>query len=114
MVIAVVSAEAKATTTGGVQARSANVAPVMTIDSPRQMMTNNPTRSARCAPSTSQSVVIDRPSPGTKKATAGAVNSSNRATSQINSRVCPSASPPLIQNTAPSSAQAEILWKFAF
>lgn len=113
MAMVVTKADTKAATTGAVHVSSANVAPVMMIDSPRQMMTNRPTRSARCAPSTSQSVVLDRPKPGTKKARAGPVNSSARAISQISSRVCPSARPPLIQNTAPSRAHSDILWKFA-
>ena len=46
---------------------SANVAPVTSSDSPRAMMMNSAQRSARCAPSTSQSVVDERPSPGTQK-----------------------------------------------
>ncbi|MND87516.1 hypothetical protein D3C80_795170 [compost metagenome] len=114
MVMVVIRADTKTVTTVGVHGNSPKVAPVMMMDSPRQMMTNRPTRSARCAPSTSQSMVLDRPRPGTKKASSGPVNSSPRATSQINNRVCPSARPPLIQNTAPSRAQVEIRWKFAF
>ena len=45
--------------------RPAAVAPVMRIDSPSAMMTNRLHRSAMWVPSTFQSVVLERPSPGT-------------------------------------------------
>ena len=47
--------------------RLAAVAPVTRMDSPSAMMTNNAQRSAMCAPSTRQSVVPERPRPGTQK-----------------------------------------------
>ena len=43
----------------------AAVAPVTSIDSPKAMITNSALRSAMCAPSTRQSMVPDRPRPGT-------------------------------------------------
>lgn len=50
---------------------SANPAPVTRIDSPRAMMTKRPQRSARWVPSMSQSVVLERPRPGTRNDTHG-------------------------------------------
>ena len=50
-----------------VQSILAKVAPVTRIDSPSAMMMNRPQRSAICAPSTSQSAVVERPRPGVQK-----------------------------------------------
>src|SRR5262245_34064292 len=65
------SAMRKAANAGQVHSSSANVAPVTSMDSPSAIMTKRPQRSARWPPSVAQSVVSDRPSPGTKKPTAG-------------------------------------------
>src|SRR5262245_28549728 len=65
------SAMTKAANAGHVHSSSANVAPVTSMDSPSEIMTKRPQRSARWTPSMAQSVVSDRPSPGTKKPTAG-------------------------------------------
>ena len=53
-----------AITTEVVNPRELAVAPVMTIDSPRAMITKDWKRSAKWAPSTSQSRVCERPSHG--------------------------------------------------
>ena len=60
------NATRKAQTRAVVAGSDAAVAPVTRMDSPSAIMTNSAQRSAMCAPSTFQSVVFERPMPGTK------------------------------------------------
>jgi hypothetical protein len=60
-------AVANAASVTAVQRASANVAPVMSSDSPSAMITNSAQRSAMCRPSTSHDSVRERPRPGTRK-----------------------------------------------
>ena len=63
-------------------------------------MTNSPQRSAMWPPSTTQSVVVERPSPGTQKPSSGAMVSMPTATAHSVSRAGPSAKAPAIQSSA--------------
>ena len=56
------------------------------IDSPSAMMTNSPQRSAMWPPSTIQSVVVERPSPGTQNPALGAIDSMPTAIAHTPSR----------------------------
>ena len=105
-------AAAKAVTLSPVQARSAKVAPATSTDSPSAMMTKRPDRSARCAPATSQSVVGDRPMPGTRNPAAGPAYSMAIATSHSAKRISrPIVSPPAIQNADETTSQTPIRQK---
>ena len=98
------------------QGSSANVAPVIRIDSPSAMMMKSAQRSAICAPSICQSVVFERPRPGTQKAAIGETYSMASAMAQIQSRVVLSAKAPAIQNGAAAVNQRKMrvkLRKFA-
>src|SRR5258708_10873440 len=99
-------AEAKALTVSSVQARSAKVAPVTTMDSPSAMMMKPAQRSAMWPPSTNQSATDDAPYFGIQNRTAGEIYSIIRATAQSASRDWPSAKPPAIQKTADIASQA--------
>jgi len=101
----------KAAATDQLHSISATVAPVTRIDSPRQMMTNRPTRSAKWPPSMVQSEVLARPRPGTKKLTAGEMYSMARAPSHSHVRVCGSANPPPIHRQADASSQIRMRTK---
>src|SRR6202000_3178168 len=94
------NADAKARTFSVVQARSANVAPVTTMDSPSAMMMNPAQRSAMWPPSTYQSITDDAPYLGIQNRTDGETYSMPSATAQSTSRCCPSAKPPAIQKIA--------------
>ena len=79
---------------------SANVAPVTRIDSPSAMMTNSPQRSAMWPPSTSQSAVVERPSPGVQKPSDGRQRTRSPAPRSTGRAArSPSANAPAIQNT---------------
>src|SRR4051794_3336336 len=78
----------------------AKVAPVTRIDSPSAMITNRPQRSDRWPPSMSHSVVLERPSPGTRNATEADTYSTAMASIHKTVRSGPSSKPPQIQNTA--------------
>src|SRR5216683_3651910 len=107
-----IKADAKATTVSVVQARSANVAPVTTMDSPSAMMMNPAQRSAMWPPSTTQSSIEDAPYFGIQNRTAGEIYSMPSATSQSSSRECPSARPPAIQKMADIDSHAVIRTAF--
>src|SRR3954447_18841804 len=98
-------ADANAPTVSSVQASSANVAPVMTMDSPSAMMINPAQRSAMWPPSTTQSATDDAPYRGIQNRTAGERYSMPSATAHTTSRDWPCANPPAIQNTADSASQ---------
>src|ERR1700733_5972063 len=89
----------KAVTASRVQGRSANVAPVTTMDSPSAMMMKPAQRSAIWPPSTAQSSIEDGPYLGTQNRAAGDRYSIPSATAHSDSRDGPSASPPAIQNS---------------
>src|SRR3954447_5413992 len=101
-------AEAKAPTLSRVQASSAKVAPVTTMDSPSAMMMNPAQRSAMWPPSTTQSATSDAPYFGIQNRTAGERYSIASATAQSDSRLLPSATPPAIQKIAEPDSQAVI------
>ncbi len=101
-------ADAKALTVSVVQARSANAAPVTTMDSPSAMMMNPAQRSAIWPPSTAQSSIEDAPYFGIQNRTAAEIYSIPSATAQRTSRECPSAMPPAIQNTADIDSQTRM------
>jgi hypothetical protein len=88
-----------------VQGSSANLAPVTRIDSPSTMIMKSPQRSAMCAPSTSQSAVVERPRPGVQKLTEGETYSMARAASHRAKRHSPCDSPPAIQSTPDRASQ---------
>src|SRR5262245_36419672 len=67
-----------------------------------------PQRSARWPPSMAQSVVSDRPSPGTKKPTASPEYSMASATAHSPSLGPGAANPPKIQNSAETESQIMI------
>src|SRR5262245_21550809 len=102
------SAMTKAANAGQVHSSSANVAPVTSMDSPSAIMTKRPQRSARWPPSMAQSVVSDRPSPGTKKPTAGPEYSMASATAHSPSLGTGAANPPKNQNSAETESQIMI------
>src|SRR5258708_4923181 len=91
-------AEAKALTVSRVQARSAKVAPVTTMDSPSAMMMKPAQRSAIWPPSTTQSATWDAPYFGIQNRTAGDKYSMPSAMAQSSSRACPSAKPPAFKS----------------
>src|SRR3954447_26779800 len=99
-------AEAKAPTLSRVQASSAKVAPVTTMDSPSAMMMNPAQSSAMWAPSTSQSATSEAPYFGIQNRTAGETYSIASASAHSSSRELPSANPPEIQNTADADSHA--------
>src|SRR3954469_802645 len=99
-------ADANAPTVSKVQASSAKVAPVTTIDSPSAMMMNPAQRSAIWPPSTTQSATSDAPYFGIQNRTAGDRYSMASATAHSSSRALPCATPPAIQNTADAVSQA--------
>src|SRR3954467_3099425 len=101
-------ADAKAPTLSAVQARSAKVAPVTTMDSPSAMMMNPAQRSAMWPPSTTQSATSDAPYFGIQKRTAGERYSMPSASAHSSSRAWPSANPPAIQKIADAESQAVI------
>ena len=103
----------KAATVDASQGRSAKVAPVTRIDSPSAMMMNRAQRSAMCPPSTSQSLVVERPSPGTRSPSDGrSIFDASSAVAQRPKRASsPSARPPAIQNRPESTSQAQMRWK---
>src|ERR1700704_3460635 len=105
-------AEANAATVSLVQARSANVAPVTTMDSPSAMMMNPAQRSAIWPPSRLQSSIEDGPYFGIQKRTAGDRYSIPSATAHSNSLHGPSAKPPRIQNTAEAASQTRMRTAF--
>src|SRR4030081_883677 len=98
-------ADAKALTVSAVQARSANVAPVTTMDSPSAMMMNPAQRSAIWPPSMAQSSIEDAPYFGIQNRTAGDRYSMPSAMAQSPSRESPSEGPPAIQNIAAADSQ---------
>src|SRR5258705_9328244 len=108
MAIAPIKADMKAPTVSAVQVRSANVAPVTTMDSPSAMMMNPALRSAIWPPSMVQSSMEDAPYFGIQKRAAGDRYSIPRATPHRTSLDCPSAMPPAIQNTADAESQASM------
>src|SRR5882762_11026380 len=93
-------ADANAPTVSMVQASSAKVAPMTTMDSPSAMMMNPAQRSAMWPPSTTQSATCDAPYFGIQNRTAGEMYSIASATAHSSSRELPSAKPPAIQNIA--------------
>src|SRR3954449_12101155 len=99
-------ADAKAPTLSAVQARSAKVAPVTTIDSPSAMMMKPAQRSAMCPPSITQSATSDAPYFGIQNRTAGERYSIASAKAQSSRRAWPSANPPAIQKIADADSQA--------
>src|SRR5712672_642985 len=101
-------ADANAPTVSMVQASSAKVAPMMTMDSPSAMMMNPAQRSAMWPPSTTQSATSVAPYFGIQNRTAGDRYSMPSATAQSASRSCPSARPPATQNSDDSVSQAVI------
>src|SRR3954453_274702 len=92
-------ADAKAPTLSAVQARSAKVAPVTTMDSPSAMMMKPAQRSAIWPPSTTQSATSVAPYFEIQNRAAAELYSMQSATAQRRSRDCPPAKPPAIQNT---------------
>src|SRR3954466_15161134 len=101
-------AEPKAPTFSRVQASSAKVAPVTTMDSPSAMMMKPAHRSAIWPPSTTQSETSDAPYFGIQNRTAGETYSIASATAHSVSRALPCAKPPAIQKTAEIDSQAVI------
>src|SRR3954470_11027223 len=101
-------ADANAPTVSKVQARSAKVAPVTTMDSPSAMMMNPAQRSAMWPPSTTQSATSDAPYFGIQNRTAGDRYSIASATAHSEIRASPCVKPPAIQNTADADSQAVI------
>src|ERR1043166_9490147 len=101
-------AEAKAPTGSGVQASSAKVAPVTTMDSPSAMMMNPAQRSAMWPPSTTQSATCDATYFGIQNRTAGDRYSIASASAHSSSRALPSENPPAIQKIADADSQAVI------
>src|SRR4051812_49556468 len=93
-------ADANAATVSKLQASSAKLAPVTTMDSPSAMMMNPAQRSAIWPPSTTQSATEDAPYRGIQNRAAGEIYSMPSAIPHSASRVCPVAKPPAIQNTA--------------
>src|SRR4029079_15661307 len=75
------------------------------MDSPSAMMMKPAQRSAMWPPSTTQSATDDAPYRGIQNRTAGEIYSMQSAIAHSNSRVCPVANPPAIQNTADSASQ---------
>src|SRR3954453_7499805 len=94
------NADMKAPTVSMLQASSAKLAPVTTMDSPSAMMMNPAQRSAMWPPSTTQSATSDAPYFGIQNRTAGDRYSMANATAHSSSRALPRATPPAIQNTA--------------
>src|SRR5882757_903231 len=101
-------ADANAPTVSGVQASSAKVAPMTTMDSPSAMMMNPAQRSAIWPPSTTQSATSDAPYFGIQNRTAGERYSMPSAAAHSSSRALPSAKPPPIQKMADADSQAVI------
>src|SRR3954447_10351545 len=99
-------ADANAPTVSKVQARSAKVAPMTTMDSPSAMMMNPAQRSAIWPPATTQSATSDAPYFGIQNRTAGERYSIPSATTHNTSRALPSANPPAIQSTADADSHA--------
>src|SRR3954447_24887169 len=99
-------ADANAPTVSKVQASSAKVAPMTTMDSPSAMMMNPAQRSAIWPPSTTQSATSDAPYFGIQNRTAGERYSIASASAHSSSRELSSANPPAIQNTAEADSQA--------
>src|SRR4030095_5338289 len=105
------NATQKALTPDVVAGSDAAVAPVTRIDSPSAMITNSAQRSAMCAPSTFQSVVLDASSPGTEKY--GYRPAQRIASAGIHAATCvsPPAQPPQIQNPPATACQQTMRWK---
>src|SRR3954469_15402528 len=99
-------ADANAPTVPKVQASSAKVAPVTTMDSPSAMMMNPAQRSAMWPPSTTQSATSDAPYLGIQNRTAGERYSIARANVHSSSRELPCAKPPAIQKIAEADSHA--------
>src|SRR3954449_11913912 len=99
-------ADANAATVSKVQASSAKVAPVTTMDSPSAMMMNPAQRSAMWPPSTTQSATSDAPYFGIQNRTAGETYSIASAAAHSSSRLSPCAKPPAIQKMADADSQA--------
>src|SRR3984885_1404713 len=102
------NADTNAVTVSRVQDRSANVAPVTTMDSPSAMMMKPAQRSAIWPPSMLHSATEDAPYFGIQNRTAGEMYSMASAVAQKISRCCPSAKPPAIQNTAETDSQTRM------
>src|SRR3954469_13843516 len=103
-----IKADANAATVSTVQASSAKVAPVTTMDSPSAMIMNPAQRSAMWPPSTTQSATCEAPYFGIQKRTAGERYSIASASAHSSSRALPSATPPAIQKIAEADSQAVI------
>src|SRR3954447_26824720 len=101
-------ADANAPTVSKLQASSANVAPMTTMDSPSAMMMNPAQRSAIWPPSTTQSATSVAPYFGIQNRTAGERYSIASATAHSSSRGAPSAKPPAIQKMADAVSHAVI------
>src|SRR4051812_1641746 len=101
-------ADANAPTVSSVQASSANVAPVTTMDSPSAMIIKPAQRSAMWPPSTTQSATSDAPYFGIQNRTAGETYSIPSATAHSVNRTLPCAKPPAIQKIADVDSQAVI------
>src|ERR1700694_5772368 len=112
MARAPIKADTNPTTVSVVQARSANVAPVTTMDSPSAMMMNPAKRSAIWPPSTVQSSIEDAPYFGIQNRAAAEIYSIPSATAQRAIREFPSAKPPAIQKIADTDSQAVIRTAF--
>src|SRR6202035_4075574 len=106
------NADTNAVTVSRVQDRSANVAPVTTMDSPSAMMMNPAQRSAIWPPSTYQSATEDAPYFGIQNRTAGEMYSIDSASAQSTSRACPCSKPPAIQKIADTDNQTRMRTAF--
>ncbi|MNY36092.1 hypothetical protein D3C86_1705570 [compost metagenome] len=91
---------------------SASTAPLASSVSPRATITNSWQRSARCAPSMVQSLVRERPSPGSAKPNMGDTYSHSTAISHRPIRHDPSINAPANQNAAAITTQPSMRLKF--
>ena len=106
------NAETKAMTFSVVQVRSANVAPVTTMDSPSAIMTKPAQRSAMWPPSTLQSATDEAPYFGIQNRASGDKYSMPSATAHSPSREFPSAIPPAIQKAPDTESQTRMRMAF--